>query len=251
MLISKLICLTSSKVNVIPNLWSYYPDGSLVLSWFYTTWTRTLSKQLGLSSEEMNQYTEEDEYPTEEKLLSDRPEHLIDWHHTDKFDDRFTMKPTQYQANKGEVHNLGIQRGTLTEEERFIINDHIVQTIHILESLPFPRHMRNVAKIAGGHHEKMNGKGYPMGLTGSEMSLTTKVMAIADIFEALTSSDRPYKKAKTLSESIKIMSFMVKDQHIDPDLFALFLSSGVYKRFANDYLQPEQIDEVNISDYIT
>lgn len=215
------------------------------------TWTRTLSKQLGISSKEMNQYTGKDEYPTEEKLLSDRPEHLIDWNHTDKFDDRFTMKPTQYQANKGEVYNLGTQRGTLTEEERFIINDHIVQTIHILESLPFPRHMRNVAKIAGGHHEKINGEGYPMGLTGSEMPLTTKVMAIADIFEALTSSDRPYKKAKTLSESIKIMSFMVKDQHIDPDLFALFLSSGVYKRFANDYLQPEQIDEVNISDYLS
>ncbi|WED25380.1 phosphohydrolase [Vibrio sp. DW001] len=215
------------------------------------TWTRTLSKQLGISSVEMKQHTVSDEYPTEEKLLSDRSEHLIDWDGEHIPDDRFTMKPTQYQANRGEIYNLGIQRGTLTEEERFIINDHIVQTIHILESLPFPQHMRNVAKIAGGHHEKMNGEGYPMGLMGSEMLMTAKVMAIADIFEALTSSDRPYKKAKTLSESIKIMSFMAKDEHIDSDLFALFVSSGVYKRFADEYLQPEQIDDVDISAYLT
>lgn len=160
------------------------------------------------------------------------------------------MKPTQYKANQGEVYNLSTRRGTLTDEERFIINDHIIQTIQILESLPFPAHMQNVAKIAGGHHEKMDGTGYPMGLKGEEMPLAARVMAIADVFEALTSADRPYKKAKTLSESLKIMSYMVKDNHLDESLFRLFLTSGVYLRFAREYMLEEQIDDINIAQFL-
>ncbi|TXL23318.1 diguanylate cyclase, partial [Methylococcaceae bacterium HT2] len=134
-------------------------------------------------------------------------------------------------------------------EERFKINDHIVQTIIMLENLPYPKHLTEVPAIAGSHHEKMDGTGYPKRLTGNEMPVTARIMALADIFEALTASDRPYKKAKTLSEAIRIMSFMVKDKHIDPDVFRLFLSSGIYQQYAEQYLNPVQIDEVDISQY--
>jgi HD-GYP domain-containing protein (c-di-GMP phosphodiesterase class II) len=150
-----------------------------------------------------------------------------------------------------EVMNLSIRRGTLNDADRKIINDHIVLTIQMLESLPFPKQMRRVPEIAGGHHEKMDGTGYPKGLKKDQMSLPARMMGIADIFEALTAADRPYKKPKTLSESIKIMSFMKKDQHIDPDLFDLFLRSGIYKKYAERFLLPEQIDEVNLDQYLT
>jgi HD-GYP domain-containing protein (c-di-GMP phosphodiesterase class II) len=150
-----------------------------------------------------------------------------------------------------EVHNLTIRRGTLTDEERKIINDHIVVTIDMLEQLPFPRHLRRVPEYAGGHHEKMDGTGYPRGLTKDQMSVPARIMAIADIFEALTAGDRPYKKAKKLSEAIKIMSYMKKDNHIDPELFDLFLSAGVYLKYAQRYLPPDLIDEVPIDQYIS
>ncbi|MGB1025618.1 MAG: HD-GYP domain-containing protein, partial [Rhodospirillaceae bacterium] len=147
-------------------------------------------------------------------------------------------------------YNLVIRRGTLTDEERFIINDHIIQTIIMLESLPLPAHLARVPEYAGGHHEKLNGTGYPRKLPGEALSVPARIMAIADVFEALTAADRPYKKAKTLSEAIKILGFMVKDHHIDPDLFKLFLSSGVYMEYAERFLLPEQIDEVDISKYL-
>ncbi|MBD1566352.1 hypothetical protein HC729_12595 [Vibrio sp. S12_S33] len=120
----------------------------------------------------------------------------------------------------------------------------------MLEQLPFPSSMQNIPSIAGGHHEKMDGTGYPMGLKVEEMPLTARIMAIADIFEALTSSDRLYKKAKTLSESINIMSFMAKDQHIDVQLFTLFLTSGIYQQYAEQFMAAEQIDSVDISKYV-
>ena len=160
------------------------------------------------------------------------------------------MKVPERKYNLGEVYNLSIGRGTLNDEERYKINDHIMQTIIMLEGLPFPRHLRRVAEYAGGHHEKMDGTGYPRGLKREDMSIPARVMAIADIFEALTAADRPYKPAKKLSESIKIMGFMVKDKHIDPDLFRLFLESGVYKEYSAKYLKPEQLDEVDLTPYL-
>ncbi|MDB5896613.1 MAG: Metal dependent phosphohydrolase, partial [Ramlibacter sp.] len=146
------------------------------------------------------------------------------------------------EFNLGEVYNLSISRGTLTEEDRYKINEHMAQTIVMLESLPWPRHLRRVPEYAGGHHEKMDGTGYPRGLKREQMSLPARVMAIADIFEALTAADRPYKPPKTLSESLRIMSFMVRDNHIDPDLYKLFIDSGVYKEYARQFLKPEQLD---------
>ena len=146
-----------------------------------------------------------------------------------------------------EVHNLCIPKGTLTPEERKVINHHIEATIGMLEKLPFPKHLSRVPEFAGGHHERMDGKGYPKGLTREEMSIPARIMAIADVFEALTASDRPYKDAKTLSETVRIMSYMKRDGHIDPDLFDLFVESGVYKDYAEEYLKREQIDEVDVA----
>ena len=152
--------------------------------------------------------------------------------------------------DENEVYNLCIERGTLTHEERQVINDHIVMTIEMLEHLPFPKHLKRVPEYAGGHHEKMDGTGYPRGLKAEQMSLPARMMAIADIFEALTAADRPYKKAKTLTASLRIMGFMVKDQHIDPELFRLFLETGVYRDYADKFLLPDQIDNVDIDEYL-
>jgi len=143
-----------------------------------------------------------------------------------------------------EVYNLCISRGTLTPEERKVINDHIVVTIDMLEQLPYPKHLRNVPEFAGGHHEKLDGTGYPKGLNHAEMSVQAKIMAIADIFEALTARDRPYKKGKTLSQAMRILGFMKNDAHIDAELFDVFVKEKIYLKYAEGFLDPEQIDEV-------
>ncbi|MCP4283970.1 MAG: GAF domain-containing protein [Gammaproteobacteria bacterium] len=144
-----------------------------------------------------------------------------------------------------EILNLSIQRGTLNDSEREVINNHIDATIKMLESLPFPKNLQKVPEYAGGHHEKMDGSGYPRGLRREEMSVQARIMAIADIFEALTARDRPYKEGKKLSECLKIMGFMKKDQHIDPDIFEIFIRERVYLDYAEEFLDPEQIDEID------
>lgn len=215
------------------------------------TWQRTLDSRLGLGQEEAKRYRDDaNDLPVTESLLADKPSHRIPWESSKIRDARFQLQPKQYKNDQGELYNLCIQRGTLNDEERFIINDHIIETMMMLESLPFPSTMKNIPLIAGSHHEKLDGKGYPQGIDQSEIPLAGKAMAIADIFEALTSSDRPYKKAKTLSESLNIMRCMVKDNHIDADLFALFLNSGIYMEYAKQFLLPEQIDQVNVADYL-
>jgi len=146
-----------------------------------------------------------------------------------------------------ETTNLTIARGTLTQEERATINHHIVATIKMLEALPWPRHLRNVPEYAGGHHERMDGKGYPRGLTREQMSVQARVMGIADIFEALTAKDRPYKRGKTLTESLNILGRFKLNGHIDPDLFDVFIRKKVYLRYAEQFLDREQIDDVDES----
>ncbi len=149
--------------------------------------------------------------------------------------------------SEDEIKNLTIARGTLTTEERQTINHHIVATIKMLEALPWPTHLRNVPEYAGGHHERMDGKGYPRGLTREQMSVQARVMGIADIFEALTAKDRPYKRGKTLSESLKILGNFRQNGHVDPDLFDVFVRKKVYLRYAQQFLDREQIDEVDES----
>ncbi|MBX3664385.1 MAG: phosphohydrolase [Burkholderiales bacterium] len=220
------------------------------------TWMRTLDDRIGIAHEEKarKERTPAPALPVVERLLADKPEHLFERRPRDRMpeDNRwgFRMTVPELLYNKGELHNLSVARGTLSEEERYKINEHIVQTLIMLNQLPFPKHLRNVPEIAGGHHEKMDGTGYPKRLTREQMSPVARMMAIADIFEALTAVDRPYKKGKKLSEALKIMSFMNKDRHIDPELFELFLRSGVYREYAQRYMRPEQIDEVDIAQYL-
>lgn len=146
-----------------------------------------------------------------------------------------------------EVLNLTIPFGTLTENERRIVNNHIVVTIRMLESLPWPKHLANVPEYAGAHHERMDGKGYPRGLTRDQMSVQARIMAIADIFEALTARDRPYKRGKLLSESLHILGKFALNGHIDPDLFDIFVRHKIYLEFARRNLDPRQIDEIDES----
>jgi HD-GYP domain-containing protein (c-di-GMP phosphodiesterase class II) len=146
-----------------------------------------------------------------------------------------------------ELENLTIPSGTLTREERRIINHHIEVTIRMLEALPWPRHLKNVPEYAGGHHERMDGNGYPRGLTRAQMSVQARCMGIADIFEALTAADRPYKKGKTLSESLRILGLFKENGHIDPDLFDVFMWEKVYLQYAAKCMDPDQIDAVDTS----
>ena len=144
-----------------------------------------------------------------------------------------------------EVRNLNITKGTLLPEERDIINDHISITIDMLEELPYPKNLKNIPEFAGGHHEKTDGTGYPKGLKADQMSPQAKIMAIADIYEALTAADRPYKDGKKLSQAMRIMGFMKNDYHIDEDLFEIFVNSGVYKKYAEDHVASNQIDKID------
>ena len=149
--------------------------------------------------------------------------------------------------NADELDNLTIRAGTLTAAERQIINHHIEVTIQMLEALPWPKHLKNVAEYAGGHHERMDGKGYPRGLTREQMSVQARCMGIADIFEALTAKDRPYKKGKTLSESLSILGKFKLGGHIDPDLFDVFMWEKVYLKYAQQYMDPHQIDDIDLA----
>ena len=160
------------------------------------------------------------------------------------------VDPTGTECNflsDDEVKNLTIRAGTLTADERQIINHHIDLTIEMLEALPWPKHLTNVPEYAGGHHERMDGKGYPRGLMRDQMSVQARCMGIADIFEALTAKDRPYKKGKTLTESLTILGKMKLGQHVDPDLFDIFMWEKVYENYAKYFMGPEQIDDVDLS----
>ncbi|WP_336335288.1 HD domain-containing phosphohydrolase [Pseudomonas putida] len=220
-------------------------------------WQRHFDDRLGISRDEAERFAglPQPALPVAEPLLADRPEHRVPWGPRKppvaKDDPRnrwgFDMRLPAHASNYGELYNLSIRRGTLNDEERFKINEHIVQTIIMLSSLPFPRQLRQVPAIAGNHHEKMDGSGYPRRLGEQDLGIAERVMAIADIFEALTAADRPYKPPKTLSESIKILVFMARDGHIDGQLLQLFLSSGVYRQYAERFLRVEQIDEVDVA----
>ena len=215
------------------------------------TWTRTLNDRLGLSIDEQKRADSEPpaQLPCLEPLLADRALHRIarpeGESRSSSSDPRFNLQVPELLQNNGELHNLTIRRGTLNDEERAVINLHIVETIRILESLHLPGHLASVPAIAGGHHERMDGGGYPMGLSRDQMTPQARMMAIADVFEALTASDRPYKPAKPLSVVMRIMVGMVNQNHLDPDLFRLFVQQGLHRRYAEQFLQTEQLDAVD------
>jgi len=220
------------------------------------TWLRYFDNTLGLSYAERERIPANklnQTLPVKEFLLEDKPEHIIPRTNTEleefkKFG--FKVDIPKHLYNRGEIYNLSISRGTLTTEEFYKIQEHVIMTIQMLEQLPFPENLKNVPLYAGAHHETLIGTGYPRKLTKEELPIPARIMAIADVFEALTASDRPYKTPKKLSEAIKILSFMVKDGHLDKDLFKLFLKSGIYLEYAQEYLQPEQIDGIDIKQYL-
>ena len=223
------------------------------------TWQRHFDDSLGLASEEARRLTtsraEQPSLPASEYLLADRDDHVVAWEGkrppVQKGDPAniygFDMKLPKNKQNMGELYNLSIRRGTLTEEDRFKINDHIVQTYIMLRELPWPQTLKRVPEIAATHHEKMDGKGYPRGLGAEQLTLIDRVMALADIFEALTAADRPYKSPKNLTESLRIMAFMCKDQHLDVDLFRYFLHSRLWQDYAQRFMNADQIDAVDIA----
>ncbi len=214
-------------------------------------WTRTLDDNAGVAHEERVRKARQSapSLPVQEPMLADKEEHIIYRDNKNKRPEYYDFKvqePT-FLYNRGEIYNLSIRRGTLTEEDRYKINEHIMQTIVMLKKLPFPRTMANVPVIAGGHHERMDGKGYPYQLTYKQMSIPVRMMAIADVFEALTAADRPYKPGKLLSEALNIMVNMVNENHLDRDLFILFLQSGIWHEYAVAHLQADKVDAIDIS----
>ena len=195
---------------------------------------RYFNRMLGLSWSERQNIKDIQTYsqPAAENLLHDLPDQVL------------------APYNHGELHNLKVMRGTINTEERQKINDHIIATIDMLKALPFPKELSNVVEYAGSHHEWVNGKGYPNGLTGDQMSIPAKIMAIADVFEALTAKDRPYKEPKKLSEVLRIMQNMRNEGHLDPDLYDVFIRRGVYMEYAEQYINKDQIDEINPEEYL-
>jgi response regulator RpfG family c-di-GMP phosphodiesterase len=212
-------------------------------------WVRHFDDWLGLSAEELSirQPHGRHEVPAEERLLADRPEHVVGRDNPNPFGNNplgFNVEVPEALYNRGELYNLSVSRGTLTAEDRYKINEHAIQTVAMLSRLPFPKGLSRVPEYAGAHHEALNGKGYPRRLRAEQLAVPSRVLAVADIFEALTACDRPYKKAKTLGEALKIMSFMVKDGHIDGDVLDLLVKCGISQRYAQQYLRPEQCDLV-------
>jgi HD-GYP domain-containing protein (c-di-GMP phosphodiesterase class II)/ABC-type amino acid transport substrate-binding protein len=218
-----------------------------------TTWQRHFDDRLGISPiEELRVSNTESVLPAQEYLLANKPEHIVP--HTRSFEYHahynINMDIPEHLYNLGEIYNLTIARGTLTAEDRFKINEHMISTIRMLEGLPFPAELARVPRYASTHHENMKGTGYPRKLKGEELSIPERILAVADIFEALTAADRPYKKAKPVSEAIAILYKMMLDNHIDRDVFELFLVSGTYKNYAQRYLSAAQIDEVDVEQYL-
>lgn len=218
------------------------------------TWQRNFSDRSGLSPvEELRVKGEESPLPATEPLLADKPEHIVERTRPTDYDPKLgiNMDVPENLYNQGEVYNLSISRGTLTNEDRFKINEHMISTIRMLDRLPFPDELKNVPRYASTHHETMRGSGYPRKLPGDELSIPERILAVADIFEALTASDRPYKKAKPVSIAVDILHKMVEDNHIDRDCFELFIKEGVYLKYAREFLDEEQVDEVDVARYLS
>ncbi|WP_318450842.1 HD-GYP domain-containing protein [Photobacterium leiognathi] len=217
------------------------------------SWFRNFDDTLGLSNLELKNKRSKGKSGYE-SLLADKKEHQIirDREDVEVFTKQYNinMNFPDLLSNSGEIYNLSIKYGTLTEEERFCINEHIIHTIKMLDALPLPEEFRGLPNIATHHHENLLGSGYPRGLNKQQLSIPDRILAIADIFEALTASDRPYKRAKTLSEAIDILAEMVSHGKLDSDIFTLFIKERIYLDYANKYLDPYQIDIVDLERYL-
>ena len=210
------------------------------------TWVRHFDNTLGLSIAERERLNRSHPLPVTENLLANRPEHRVrrqrQFDTTERQRHGFNDFVPEFEHDAGELHNLTVLGGTLTVEERHRINDHVNQTILLLEDVPFPKELAQVPRIAGNHHEKLDGSGYPRGLKAGDLTIEDRILTIADVFEALTAGDRPYKRAKTLSETIAILRKMSNKGEIDGDLLELFMASGIPENYAMEHLHPDQID---------
>lgn len=212
-------------------------------------WLRTLNNRIGLSWEEEQRLGHDTPLPAWECLLADKPGHQIPYLAEERIEQNngwhITMPQPVFKQHLGERYNLAIAHGTLTREERYIINAHVVHTLIMLSELHYPAHMSEVPILAASHHERMDGTGYPRGIKAGELPLQARIMALADIFEALTAADRPYKQANGLQKTLSIMAGMVKKQHLDPVLFRFFVEQEIYLQYANKYLATEQQGPIN------
>ena len=212
-------------------------------------WLRTLNNTLGLSWEEQQRRGNSEPVPAWEPLLADKPWHRLPYPAKERIDHDnpwgITLEQPELKLDLGERYNLAIARGTLTPEERYTINAHMVHTLIMLSELHYPDHLSEVPMLAAGHHERMDGQGYPRSLKAGDLPIQARMMALADVFEALTAADRPYKKAKSLSEALIIMANMVKEQHLDSGLFRFFIEQEIYLQYGKRFLAPEQLDSVN------
>jgi len=215
------------------------------------TWQNHFDKRLGLSKSQQAKMPKQTS--NTETLLQDFPEH-ISMRNPQDYDyfsqQHFVIKVPEHEFNLGEKYNLSIERGTLSAEERFKMEEHVMMTLKLLEQVPLPRHYQNIPKYAGTHHEKLDGSGYPRQLTAEQLGMPERIMVMADIFEALTAPDRPYKRTHSLSKALDILNTMVEKNKLDRDVFELFLRSGVYQSYAEEYIDPSQIDEVDIQKYL-
>ena len=128
-----------------------------------------------------------------------------------------------------ELHFLSIRKGNLDELERKQIESHVVHSYDFLFNIPWTEELSRIAEIVRGHHEKLNGKGYPDSVSADQLSLETRIMTVCDIFDALTASDRPYKKAVPVDKALAILRMEAKEGALDPEVVELFCTSGVYK----------------------
>ncbi len=219
-----------------------------------------LKKEYQLAMQETKNskaYNSMENMEKEIKILDEEYQFLVQVNRGDEFiEDEMverikTIGKRQWRANsqtlplltEDEIYNLSVRSGTLNDEERSIINNHAAVSYKMLSGLPFPKKMRNLANYAAAHHEKMDGTGYPLGLKADQLFLQSRIIAIADIFEALTAKDRPYKKGKTVAEALKIMELMVKDHHIDADLFELFIQEEIHADYARQELSSQQMNK--------
>ena len=148
---------------------------------------------------------------------------------------------SHYIINEDEYLNLKIRLGTLNPEDIRIIREHVVVTGKMLSQIKFPAYLSNAPLYAKLHHEKLNGEGYPEGLTGDCIPLQARILALSDVFEALTAA-RPYKKAQKLSETYKILDKMLEANEIDNELYQFALEQGIFHKYAIKHLTEEQID---------
>ncbi len=217
------------------------------------TWQRHFSDRMGLSPvEEARLVGAESTLPATESLLSDKPQHIVARDKSTDYDPKLgiNMVVPEHLYHLGEMYNLTVRAGTLTKEDRFKINEHMISTVKMLESLPFPPELSKVPRYATTHHETLTGTGYPRGLSAPDLSMPERIMVVADVFEALTAADRPYKEAKPISEAISILYKLVCKGNIDADVFELFLTSGVYRQYAERFLSAEQLDDIDINAFL-